>query len=125
MADDDGRFGLRLPPFRLPAFFPDDFELVFPVPGRPRGRPLGTRWVLIFAIVVDFVDAVLALTVSGPPLAARSFVAFVFAVIVANVPGLLAIWEVLAVLAGTPSLTVFPSVTVLVVLRAWWERAEN
>ena len=118
MADDDRRFGFRLPPFRLPAFFPNDFELSFPIPGRIRGRPVGTGWVLVFALLVDALDAVLALSVVGPALFARSFVVFVLAVVVADVVGLLAVWEVLAVLSGHAAITAFPSLTVLVVLRA-------
>ena len=125
MADDDPRFGFRLPPFRLPSFFPEDFELVFPVPGRVRGRPLGTRWVLVFAILVDVVDAVLALTVTGPVLAGRSFVVFVLAVVVAKDLGLVAIWEVLAVLTGATTITIVPSVTVLVVARALREAGDE
>lgn len=125
MADDDRRFGFRLPPFRLPAFFPDDFELVFPVPGHDRGRPLGTRWVLVFAIVIDVVDAVLALAMSGPALAGRSFVVFVLAVVVAKNLGLVAIWEVLAVLTGATTITIAPSLTVLVVARALREAGDE
>ncbi|MFW6265267.1 MAG: hypothetical protein ACOC2A_00645 [Halanaeroarchaeum sp.] len=118
MPDDDRRLGFRLPPFRLPAFFPDDFEVVLPVPGRVRGRPVGTRWVLAVAVLVDLLDALLALTVAGPALLARSFVVFVLSLAVASAVGLAAVWELLAVLTGYQTVTVFPSVTVLVVLRA-------
>ena len=118
MADDDRRFGFRLPPFRLPAFFPDDFELSFPLPGRVRGRPVGSGWVLVFALLVDVLDVVLAMSVVGPVLVARSFVVFVFALVVADAMGLLAVWELLAVLSGYATITAVPSLTVLVVLRA-------
>ncbi|UWG48837.1 hypothetical protein HSRCO_2575 [Halanaeroarchaeum sp. HSR-CO] len=118
MPDDDWRFGFRLPPFRLPEFFPDDFEVVLPVPGRFRGRPVGTRWVLAVALLVDLVDALLVLTVVGPALLARSFVVFVISLAVAGAVGLVAVWELVAVLIGYQALTLVPSVTVLVVVRA-------
>ncbi|MGM0399104.1 MAG: hypothetical protein ACQEQY_08955 [Halobacteriota archaeon] len=118
MPDDGRRFGFRLPPFRLPEFFPDDFEVVLPVPGRARGRPVGTRWVLAVALLVDLVDALLALTVVGPALLARSFAVFVLSLAVASAVGLVAVWELVAVLSGHQLLTVVPSMTLLVVVRA-------
>lgn len=125
MPDDDRRFGFRLPPFRLPEFFPDDFEVVLPLPARVRGRRVGTRWVLVFALVVDVLDALLVLTVTGPVLLARSFVVFVLAIAVASTLGLLAVWEFVAVLMGASGLTVVPSVTVLVIGRARYARTED
>lgn len=118
MPDDDRRFGFRLPPFRLPEFFPDDFEVILPVPGRVRGRPVGTAWVLAFALLVDLLDALLVLTAAGPVLLARSFAVFVLSLAVARAVGLASVWEFVAVLTGYPALTAFPSVTVLVVVRA-------
>lgn len=115
---DDRRFTFRLPPFRLPSFFPADFELVFPVPGRSRRRPVGARWVVVFAVVVDVLDAVLATTVGGPILVARSFAVFALAVAVARTVGLVAVWELVATLVGAASITAFPSVTVLLLVRA-------
>lgn len=119
MPDDDRRFGFRLPPFRLPAFFPEDFHVSLPVPGRVRGRPVGTGWVLVFALAVDVIDALLALSVAGPALLGRSFVVFVLSLSVADALGLLAVWELVAVLAGAPTPTAFPTVTFLVLVRAW------
>lgn len=119
MPEDDGdRSRFRLPPIRLPPFFPEDFELVFPAAGRVSGARLGARGVLGLAVLLDVLDAVLALTASGPILLARSFVGFVLAVVVAGPFGLLVVWEPVAVLLGYPGATVLPSVLVAVVLRA-------
>lgn len=116
--EDDSRFTFRLPPFRLPSFFPADFELVFPVPGRIRRRPVGARWAVVFAVVVDVLDAVLATTLAGPALVARSFAVFAIAVAMARVAGLVAVWELVAALMGAASITAFPSVTALLLVRA-------
>ena len=118
MSDDDRRRRFRLPPFRLPEFFPPDFELVLPIPGRVRGRSVGAGRVLAIALLVDVVDALLALTIAGPALLARSFVVVVLTVAVASGFGLLSVWELVAVLTGAPVLTAVPSTTALFVLRA-------
>ncbi|WP_050049078.1 hypothetical protein [Halanaeroarchaeum sulfurireducens] len=118
MSDDDRRRRFRLPPFRLPEFFPPDFELVLPVPGRVGGRTVGTEWVLAIALLVDVIDALLALTIAGPALLARSFAVVVLTVAIASGFGVLSVWELVAVLTGAPVLTAFPSTTVLFVLRA-------
>lgn len=119
MTDDEDRPRFWLPPIRLPPFFPEDFELVFPLPGRRRGTRLGTGWVLVLAAVVDLFDVAVALTTSGPALFAGTAVAFLLAVVFAGGYGLVAMWEVLAVLAGVPAATVVPSVLVLTLVRAW------
>ncbi|MFB6132532.1 MAG: hypothetical protein ABEJ44_03910 [Halanaeroarchaeum sp.] len=118
ITDDDRRFSFRLPPFRLPAFFPADFELVLPAPGQSRRRPVGARWVVAFALLVDVVDAMLAATVGGPALVARSFAVFGLAIAIARTVGLVTVWELVATLIGAATVTAFPSVTVLLLVRA-------
>lgn len=117
MAEGD-RFGFRLPPFRLPAFFPETLELRLPVPGRPRGPPVASGWVLGFALLIDVLDVVVLATVAGPELLARSFVVGVFGVVLAGGLGVVAVWELFAVLAGFAGLTAFPTVSILLVIRA-------
>lgn len=117
--DDDGGLSLRLPPFRLPEFFPPDFELRFPIPGRRSGRSVDARTVLLACLAFDLVDAILALTVGSTVVGGvRAFGGLALAGSVANVLGLAYGWELLAVLLGAPELTVFPTLTVLLVLRA-------
>lgn len=116
---DDRRFSLRLPPFRLPAFFPPDFELRFPIPGSPSGPRVGARTVLLACIAFDVVDAVLAFTAGSPLVGGvRALGGLVLAASVADVVGLAYGWELLAVLLGVPTLTAFPSLTALLVLAA-------
>lgn len=125
MADDEDRPRFWLPPIRLPPFFPEAFELGFPLPGRRQGTRLGTGWVLVLAAVVDLLDAALVLTADGAALFAGTVVAFLFAVVFAGGYGLLAIWEVVAVLTGVPAATVVPTVLVLTVFRAWYGDAKR
>lgn len=126
-ADGDGsseresRSRFSLPPIRLPPFFPADFRLVFPVPGRVRGTRVGARGVLAIALVVDLVDAAMLLAVPGQYLLWRSMGVVVLAAVAAGPAGLLSVWEPLAVAVGYPTATVLPSVTALVLARAWLE----
>jgi len=117
MAEGD-RFGFRLPPFRLPAFFPETLELTLPVPSRHRGPAVASGWVLGVALLIDVLDAVVLATLSGPELLARSFVVAVFGVVLAGGIGAVAVWELFAVLAGYAVLTAFPTASLLLVIRA-------
>lgn len=120
-ADDRSptRLSLKLPPFRLPEFFPPDFELRLPIPGAPSGPRVGARTMLVACILFDVLDAVLSLTVDLPLVGGtRAVGGLVLAGSVANVGGLAYGWELVAVLLGAPELTVFPTLTVLLVLRA-------
>ena len=114
-----GRLSLHLPPFRLPEFFPPEFELSFPIPGSHRGRRAGARTVLVACLAFDAFDAVLALLVGSPLVGGvRAFGGLVLAATVADLVGLAYSWELLAALLGYPELTAFPSLTVLLLLRA-------
>lgn len=117
--DDRNRLSLRLPPFRLPEFFPPDFELHLPIPGAPSGRRVSARTVLVACLLFDLFDAILALTVGHPLVGGvRAFGGLALAGTVANVAGLAYGWELLAGLLGAPELTAFPSLTTLLVLQA-------
>ena len=117
--NETGRLSFRLPPFRLPEFFPPEFELRFPIPGGHRGRRVGARTVLVACLAFDTFDAVLALLVGSQLVGgARAFGGLVLAATVADLVGLAYSWELLAVLLGYPELTAFPSLTVLLFLRA-------
>lgn len=114
-----GGLSLRLPPFRLPEFFPPDFVLRFPIPGGLQRRRVSARTVLLACIAFDVVDAVAALVVGSQLVGgARAIGGLVLAATVASVTGLAYGWELLAVLLGYPVLTVFPSLTVLLILHA-------
>jgi len=74
---------------------------------------------LVACILFDVLDAVLSLTVDLPLVGGtRAVGGLVLAGSVANVAGLAYGWELVAVLLGAPELTVFPTLTVLLVLRA-------
>ena len=115
----NGRLSFRLPPFRLPEFFPPDFELRFPIPGIARKRRVSARTVLVACLAFDLFDAVVAILVTSPLVGgARAFGGLVLAASVVDAVGLVYSWELLAVLLGYPELTAFPSLTVLLFLRA-------
>lgn len=114
------RLSFRLPPFHLPEFFPPDFEVRIPLPGGPPERRVGATTVLVACIAFDIIDAILALAVGASAVGGvRSFGGLVLAATVADVFGLVYAWELVAVLVGYPELTVFPSLTLLLVIRAW------
>lgn len=117
--DDDTGLSLRLPPFWLPEFFPPDFELRLPIPGGPSGPRIGARTLLLACLAFDLVDAIIALTVGNTIVGAvRAVGGLTLAGTVANVLGLAYGWELLAVLVGASELTVFPTLTLLLFLRA-------
>lgn len=116
---ETGRLSFSLPPFRLPQFFPPEFELSFPIPGSHPGRRVSARTVLVACLAFDAVDAAMALLVESQLVGgARAFGGLVLAATVTDVVGLAYGWELLAVLFGYPELTVFPTLTVLLFLRA-------
>lgn len=117
--NETGGLSFRLPPFRLPEFFPPEFELSFPIPGSHPGRRVSARTVLVACIAFDAFDAVMALLVGSQLVGgARAFGGLVLAATVTDVLGLAYSWELLAVLVGYPELTAFPTLTVLLFLRA-------
>lgn len=117
--NETGRLSFSLPPFRLPQFFPPEFELSFPIPGSRPGRRVSARTVLVACIAFDTVDAAMALLVGSQLVGGvRAFGGLVLAATVTDVVGLAYSWELLAVLFGYPELTVFPTLTVLLFLRA-------
>lgn len=117
--NETGGLSFRLPPFRLPEFFPPEFELSFPIPGSHPGRSVSARTVLVACLAFDAFDAVLALLVGSQLVGgARAFGGLVLAATVTDLLGLAYSWELLAVLFGYPELTVFPTLTVLLFLRA-------
>lgn len=118
-ADESGGLSFRLPPFRLPEFFPPDYQIRLPVPGlRPTHR-IDARTLLVACLVFDVVDAALALTVGAPLVGVvRSTGGLILAGVFADVLGLLYGWELLAVLLGVPELTVVPTLTILLLVHA-------
>lgn len=114
-----GGLSFRLPPIRLPEFFPPDFELRLPIPGGSHGGQVSARTVLVACIAFDAFDAVVALLVGSQLVGgARAVGGLALAATVAGVTGLAYGWELLAVLLGYPELTAVPSLTVLLVLYA-------
>jgi hypothetical protein len=108
--DRDGGWGLSLPPIRLPRVVSLPFRL--PIPRRPRSPPTRRR-LLAVALVVDAVDAVLALQVGTSGQYARALAVVVAALVLVGRRGVLAGWEVAAVAAGVPITGVVPTLTAL------------
>lgn len=115
---DDHGFSFSLPPIRLPPMFPDRFRVLWPG-GGDGPSPRASRFSAAFALVAfDLVDAALALGVDVPAVAAARVVAGgLIAAGVFGLPGLLYAAEGAVLLAGVPELTVFPTLTVLLVVR--------
>lgn len=117
--DASNRLSLRLPPFRLPAFFPPDFRLRVPIPGRLPSRRVSARTVLLACLTFDLVDALLAVVVGTPIVGVvRSVGGLLLAATVAELLGLVYGWELLAVLLGVPEVTVLPTLTILLLVHA-------
>ena len=115
---DSGGLSLKLPPIRLPDFFPEDFRVLWPAGGDPSPRA-SPRTVLAACALFDVVDAVLALTVDAPLVTGVRTVGGSLAA--AGAFGLLGVpylWEPVAALLGYGSLTVFPSLTALLFVRS-------
>ena len=116
--NEERGFSFSLPPIRLPPMFPDRFRVLWPGGGDgPTAR--ASRTTAAAALVAfDLVDAVLALAVDAPAVAAARVVAGALVAAGAfGLPGLLYAVEGAAVLAGAPELTVFPTLTLLLVVR--------
>lgn len=113
--DGGGGLGFSLPPVRLPPLFPEDLRVVFLLPGRPGGVAVSRRGLLAAAAVFDLVDAALALSVGTPVVAwGRTVAGALLASLFVGGYGALAVWEVAAVAAGYPALTVAPTLSALV-----------
>lgn len=122
--DDDERetadrgFRFTLPPITLPPMFPEDFRFVIPAVRR-RTDGVATRTVLGLAVVLDTLDAALALgAASGDPALhwVRVGVGTLLAVVLVGTRGLAYGWEVLAVAGGLAAPTALPTLTALVLL---------
>lgn len=117
--DDSGGLSLKLPPVRLPAFFPEDFRVLWPGGGDdPRSR-VSPRTVAFACVAFDVADAILALTVDAPLVAGvRTVGGALTAAGAFGLLGLPYLWEPVAALLGFGSLTAFPSLTALLVVRS-------
>ncbi|WP_137284728.1 hypothetical protein [Halorussus salinisoli] len=121
--DDDPGFRFSLPPISLPEMqLPERIRLVFPVPDPPEkvSRPTRVKvsWVLLVVVLVDVADA-LAVGLGGPATLpwVRAAVGVLLSAVLVGGPGLLYAWELLAILGGFGTLSVAPTLTVLVLAR--------
>lgn len=118
--DDSSGFSFTLPPLKLPnVAFPKNLQVRLPPPAYDRELDVQPRTLLLVAVLVDLLDAALVI-VAGPPLLAwiRPIAGTVVVVVLVGLPGLVYVWEVIAVFAGVGWPTVFPSATALVLARA-------
>lgn len=117
-ADTSGDFSFSLPPIRLPPLFPEHFRVLWPGGGGgPSTRP--SRVTAIAGLVAfDLADAALAVwatdaaVVTGARVLAGSLVAGA----VFGLPGALYALEAAAMLGGAGLLTVFPTLTALLLV---------
>ncbi|UPW01239.1 hypothetical protein M0R88_03820 [Halorussus gelatinilyticus] len=121
--DDETGFRFSLPPMVLPEMkLPERIRLVFPVPDPPEkvSRPTRVRvsWVLLAVVLADALDAALILAAGPETLVwARAAVGVLAAGVLVGGPGLLYAWELLAILGALGSLSLAPTLTVLVLAR--------
>ncbi|WP_232686403.1 hypothetical protein [Halobacterium zhouii] len=117
--DDSSGLSLQLPPIRLPSFFPEDFRVLWPGGGDdPHRRAVSARTVALACVAFDAADALLALTVDAPLVTGVRTVGGALAA--AGTFGLLGLpylCEPVAALLGLGTLTVFPSLSALLVVR--------
>ena len=108
-------FSFRLPTLKLPnVAFPKNLRITLPASHRERGIELRATRVLAVAILVDLLY--LALLLLGGSLLLDGFrvvAGTVVALVLVGLPGIVYVWEGLAVLLGFTSLTAFPSATAL------------
>lgn len=117
--DGDHRgFSFSLPPIRLPPMFPERFRVLWPGGGDGPTTRASRLTAAVALVAFDIVDAVLALGVDAPAVAAARVVAGALVAASAfGLPGLLYAGEGVALLAGVGDLTVVPTLTVLLVVR--------
>jgi hypothetical protein len=129
MADRDDDSGIRftLPPMSLPPVtLPDRIRLILPVferperPERSRRVRVRTRSVVAALLVLDALDALLALNGSPAPWL-RVVVGTIVSGGVVGPVGLVYLWEGIAVTAGAGWLAVAPSATLLLLARLVWK----
>jgi len=125
---DDAGLGFSLPPISLPEMrLPERVRLVFPVPEPPEKvtKPVRVEasWVLLAVILADGLDA-FAVAWAGPGTLAwaRAAVGLLAGVVLVGGPGLLYAWELVAILAGMGTLSLAPTLTVLVLARLVFAR---
>lgn len=120
--DEDRRFSMSLPPIRLPPLFPDRLRITLPIPGFRGGRELSSGWALIVVLGFDVLDAVLATAGTGPVHLVRTVGGTAIAVTVGSWLGLLYLWELVAVLVGPGWLTLFPTLSVVLLWALYREK---
>jgi hypothetical protein len=117
--DDSGGLSLKLPPIRVPSFFPEEFQVLWPGGGDGPRPAVSPRTVAFACVAFDAVDALLALTVDAPLVAGARTVGGALAAAGAfGLLGLPYLWEPVAALLGFGSLTAFPTLSSLLVVRA-------
>jgi hypothetical protein len=117
-SDADAGFSFSLPPIRLPPLFPEDFRVLWPAGDTPPHR-VSKRTAAAALVAFDLVDAALALTVDSVAVTAARTVGG--SLIAAGTFGLLGVpyvLEAVAALAGYGWLTVAPTLTLLLLVRA-------
>jgi hypothetical protein len=108
--DEDDSWNLSLPPVRLPRVVSLPFRL--PELRRPRSPPTRRRLFAV-ALAVDAVDAALAFQVGPVGQYARSALVVLVALALFGRRGVLAAWEVIAVVVGVPAVGVAPTLGAL------------
>lgn len=119
--DRDGpKLSFTLPPISVPSFrLPDRFYVILPPKMRRRERESGLLSHLLLAVLVDLVDAALALAAASSGIdLARALGGVVISFLLVGAPGLFYAWEGLAVLLGFARFTALPTATLLVSARA-------
>jgi len=118
--DDDSppRFSFSLPPIRLPPLFPERFRVLWPGGSDgPTHRP--SRATAVAGLVAfDLADAALAVRAADAPAVAgaRVLAGSLVAGAAFGLPGALYALEAAAVLAGAGLLTVFPTLSALLLV---------
>ena len=122
-AGESSGLSLSLPPITLPEVrLPERVRLAFPVPEPPEKVSTPIRvdasWGLVAVAVADALDAV-AVAWAGPEALAwaRAAAGVALGVALVGAPGLLYVWELLAILGGIGWLALAPTLTALVLVR--------
>jgi len=115
---DGSGFSFSLPPIRLPPMFPERFRVLWPGGGGGPSTRASRLTATAALVAFDVFDAVLALIVDAPAVAGARVVAGALVSAGAfGLPGLLYAAEGAMLLGGVPEWTVFPTLTLLLVVR--------